>query len=199
MREEARDFRLISTALSPESRVRTRAEEQEKLSQGSIQTIHQQLYLQPRPAAHRAGAADLRAAVAGRIGRAPQGQGARAPTRRTSSRGAISRGRRRAGRDPEGAAAVRARIAAAVAAALLRRARDGGGHSSACPSSRGARRAASWWAIAPPCASSSRAEIDAAGERRGSRSCASCSRSACSRPSSARSTSTSASTARRPS
>ena len=44
MREEARDFRLISTALSPESRVRTRAEEQEKLSQGSIQTIHQQLY-----------------------------------------------------------------------------------------------------------------------------------------------------------
>jgi len=44
MREEARDFRLISTALSPESRVRTRAEEQEKLSQGSIQTIHEQLY-----------------------------------------------------------------------------------------------------------------------------------------------------------
>ena len=44
MREEARDFRLISTALSPESRVRTRAEEEEKLSQGSIQTIHQQLF-----------------------------------------------------------------------------------------------------------------------------------------------------------
>ncbi|HEY6475234.1 MAG TPA: sensor domain-containing diguanylate cyclase [Polyangia bacterium] len=44
MREEARDFRLIATALSSESRVRTRAEEQEKLSQGSIQTIHQQLY-----------------------------------------------------------------------------------------------------------------------------------------------------------
>jgi two-component system cell cycle response regulator len=44
MREEARDFRLISTALSAESRVRSRAEEQEKLSQGSIQTIHQQLY-----------------------------------------------------------------------------------------------------------------------------------------------------------
>jgi diguanylate cyclase (GGDEF)-like protein len=44
MREEARDFRLISTALSVESRVRSRAEEQEKLSQGSIQTIHQQLY-----------------------------------------------------------------------------------------------------------------------------------------------------------
>ena len=44
MREEARDFRLISTALSHESRVRSRAEEQEKLSAGSIQTIHQQLY-----------------------------------------------------------------------------------------------------------------------------------------------------------
>jgi two-component system cell cycle response regulator len=44
MREEAREFRLISTALSSESRVRTREEEQEKLSQGSIQTIHQQLY-----------------------------------------------------------------------------------------------------------------------------------------------------------
>jgi diguanylate cyclase (GGDEF)-like protein len=44
MREEAREFRLISTALSAESRVRSRDEEQEKLSQGSIQTIHQQLY-----------------------------------------------------------------------------------------------------------------------------------------------------------
>jgi diguanylate cyclase (GGDEF)-like protein len=44
MREEARDFRLISTALPSESRVRTRAEEEEKLSQGSIETIHQQLY-----------------------------------------------------------------------------------------------------------------------------------------------------------
>ena len=44
MREEAREFRLISTALSSESRVRSRDEEQEKLSQGSIQTIHQQLY-----------------------------------------------------------------------------------------------------------------------------------------------------------
>jgi diguanylate cyclase (GGDEF)-like protein len=44
MRQEAADFRLISTALSPESRVRTRAEEEQKLSQGSIQTIHQQLF-----------------------------------------------------------------------------------------------------------------------------------------------------------
>jgi two-component system cell cycle response regulator len=44
MRQEARDFRLISTALSAESRVRTRAEEEQKLSQGSIQTIHQQLF-----------------------------------------------------------------------------------------------------------------------------------------------------------
>jgi two-component system, cell cycle response regulator len=44
MRQEARDFRLISTALSTDSRVRTRAEEEQKLSQGSIQTIHQQLF-----------------------------------------------------------------------------------------------------------------------------------------------------------
>ena len=44
MRQEARDFRLISTALSSDSRVRTRAEEEEKISQGSIETIHQQLF-----------------------------------------------------------------------------------------------------------------------------------------------------------
>jgi diguanylate cyclase (GGDEF)-like protein len=43
MREEARDFRLISSVLSSEHRVRTRAEEEEKLSQGSIETIHEQL------------------------------------------------------------------------------------------------------------------------------------------------------------
>jgi diguanylate cyclase (GGDEF)-like protein len=43
MREEARDFRLISPGLGAESRLRTRAEEEEKLSQGSIETIHQQL------------------------------------------------------------------------------------------------------------------------------------------------------------
>jgi two-component system cell cycle response regulator len=44
MREEARDFRLISTALPSDSKVRTRAQEEEKLSQGSIETIHQQLF-----------------------------------------------------------------------------------------------------------------------------------------------------------
>ncbi len=43
MREEARDFRLISTALGRESQVRTRDEEEIKLSQGSVETIHQQL------------------------------------------------------------------------------------------------------------------------------------------------------------
>jgi two-component system cell cycle response regulator len=46
MREEAREFRLVSNAQSSsssESRVRTRDEEEEKLSQGSIETIHQQL------------------------------------------------------------------------------------------------------------------------------------------------------------
>lgn len=44
MREEAREFRLISTALSQESRVRSRAEEEEKISHGSVETIHQQLF-----------------------------------------------------------------------------------------------------------------------------------------------------------
>ncbi len=44
MREEARDFRLIPPASPGDSRVRTRAEEEEKLSQGSIETIHQQLF-----------------------------------------------------------------------------------------------------------------------------------------------------------
>jgi two-component system cell cycle response regulator len=43
MREEARDFRLISSALSCEQSVRTRAQEEEKLSQGSIETIREQL------------------------------------------------------------------------------------------------------------------------------------------------------------
>ena len=44
MREEARDFRLIPGASPSDSRVRSRAEEEEKLSQGSIETIHQQLF-----------------------------------------------------------------------------------------------------------------------------------------------------------
>jgi two-component system, cell cycle response regulator len=44
MREEAREFRLISTALSADSRVRSRAEEEQKISQGSVETIHQQLF-----------------------------------------------------------------------------------------------------------------------------------------------------------
>jgi diguanylate cyclase (GGDEF)-like protein len=44
MREEAREFRLIATALSPDKSVRTRAEEEQKISQGSVETIHQQLF-----------------------------------------------------------------------------------------------------------------------------------------------------------
>ncbi len=43
MREEAREFRLIATALGGDSRVRSREQEEEKLSQGSVETIHQQL------------------------------------------------------------------------------------------------------------------------------------------------------------
>jgi two-component system, cell cycle response regulator len=44
MREEAREFRLIATALSPDKSVRSRAEEERKISQGSVETIHQQLF-----------------------------------------------------------------------------------------------------------------------------------------------------------
>jgi two-component system cell cycle response regulator len=44
MHEEAREFRLITTALSPEQRVRSREEEETKISQGSVETIRQQLF-----------------------------------------------------------------------------------------------------------------------------------------------------------
>ena len=44
MHEEAREFRLITTALSSERRVRTREEEETKISQGSVETIRQQLF-----------------------------------------------------------------------------------------------------------------------------------------------------------
>jgi diguanylate cyclase (GGDEF)-like protein len=44
MRDAARDFRLISSALGAESRVRSRAEEEEKLAQGAVETIHQSLF-----------------------------------------------------------------------------------------------------------------------------------------------------------
>jgi two-component system cell cycle response regulator len=44
MREEAREFRLIATALSPDKSGRSRAEEERKISQGSVETIHQQLF-----------------------------------------------------------------------------------------------------------------------------------------------------------
>jgi len=44
MRQEAREFRLISTALSPDSPVRSRDEEVRKIAQGSVETIHEQLF-----------------------------------------------------------------------------------------------------------------------------------------------------------
>ncbi len=45
MREEARDFRLISTALGQGSRpVRSREDEETKLYQGAVETIHQSLF-----------------------------------------------------------------------------------------------------------------------------------------------------------
>ena len=66
MREEARDFRLISTALSRrEPRAHPRGGAGEAVA-GSIQTIHQQLYHNLDLLRAVAGAADVRAAVAGR-------------------------------------------------------------------------------------------------------------------------------------
>jgi len=44
LHEEARDFRVISTSLSAESRTRNRKEEEEKLNQGAVENIHQGLY-----------------------------------------------------------------------------------------------------------------------------------------------------------
>jgi two-component system cell cycle response regulator len=44
MHQEAREFRLIATALSPDTRVRTRDEEIQKIAQGSVETIHEQLF-----------------------------------------------------------------------------------------------------------------------------------------------------------
>ena len=44
LREEARDFRVITSGLSPERRTRSRAEEEEKLYQGAVENIHQGLY-----------------------------------------------------------------------------------------------------------------------------------------------------------
>jgi diguanylate cyclase (GGDEF)-like protein len=44
MRDEARDFRLIGSSLGAESRTRRRDEEEEKLAQGAVDTIHQSLY-----------------------------------------------------------------------------------------------------------------------------------------------------------
>ena len=43
-REEARDFRLISSQLGADSRTRSRPEEERKLAQGAVETIHDALY-----------------------------------------------------------------------------------------------------------------------------------------------------------
>ena len=53
MREEARDFRLISTALGQGSRpVRSREDEETKLYQGAVETIHQSLFYTLEPVSY---------------------------------------------------------------------------------------------------------------------------------------------------
>jgi len=44
MHQEAKEFRLIATALSPDNKVRSRDEEVRKIAQGSVETIHEQLF-----------------------------------------------------------------------------------------------------------------------------------------------------------
>jgi len=44
LREDARDFRLVGSALSAEGRARSRADDVDKLTQGSVETIHDSLY-----------------------------------------------------------------------------------------------------------------------------------------------------------
>ena len=143
MREEARDFRLISTALSAESRVRTRDEEQEKLSQGSIQTIHQQLYYN----------LDLLRTALGLQTCAllwldESGERLKVKELGTDSphvvEGAISRGRRRAGRDPEGAARRSRWSRRGCRCCRITRAGDGR-RVPRRPGRRGARRRAASW------------------------------------------------------
>ena len=192
MREEARDFRLISTALSPESRVRTRAEEQEKLSQGSIQTIHQQLYYN----------LDLLRAALGLQTCAllwldEAGERLKVKELCTDSthvvEGAIAAGGGVLGAILKELRPFTLEVAAAVAAAVLR-GPGGGGRVPGRAGRRGAHGARH-----PGRRSRRRAQVRAGRRRAGRpapprRWCASCSPSACSRRSSARSTSTSAST-----
>ena len=147
MRQEARDFRLISTALSSDSRVRTRAEEQEKLSQGSIETIHQQLYY--NLALLRSA---LRLQTCALLWLDETGERLKVKELCTDSPH-IAEGAIAAGGGVLGAILKELRPfvlggAAAVAAALLRRAGRRSARSWACRSSRGARRAACWSATA---------------------------------------------------
>ncbi|MEX1364031.1 MAG: sensor domain-containing diguanylate cyclase [Nannocystaceae bacterium] len=44
MRQEARDFRLISAALPPESRVRSREQEQLRMAHAAVESIHEQVF-----------------------------------------------------------------------------------------------------------------------------------------------------------
>ena len=171
MREEARDFRLISTALSAESRVRTRDEEQEKLSQGSIETIHQQLYYTLDLLR-----TSLRLQTCALLWLDESGERLKVKELCTDSphivEGADPGRRRRARRDPQGAAAVRAGGAAARRCCRTTPGRPRWRRSSACRWSRGARRAASWSPIAPIGERLRRRRADAAGQRRRSRWCA---------------------------
>ena len=193
MREEARDFRLISPGLTAASRLRTRAEEEEKLSQGSIETIRQQLFHTIELLRHSLG---LKTCAL--LWLDSSGEKLKLKELSTSAHNLA-----------EGALSARAGVFAAVlkegrpcvlespqAGRFCPTTRDPRTFrpSWGCPSSRARPCAACWSAIAPPDPPSGAARSSSSPLQR-RRSCASCSPSACSRPWSARSTSTSVSTA----
>jgi two-component system cell cycle response regulator len=192
MREEARDFRLISPGLGAESRLRTRAEEEEKLSQGSIETIHQQLFHTIELLRHVARPQDLRALWLDSSGEKLKLKEL-ATSAQNLAEGALSA--RAACSPPCSRKAGRACLESPKPALLPYY--QGPEEVSAfvgVPIFEGKTLRGLLVGDRATGPAFTRPRSSCFGRRR-RRSCASCSRSGCSRPSSARSTSTSASTA----
>ena len=143
MREEARDFRLISSALSPEiRRARSREERREAPRSGVVQTIHQQLFYTLELLKNVARAAHLRPALARRH-RASGSRSRSCVTDSTaSSRGAIPADAGVLGTVVKKPPPREPRGPQARPPALLRRARRRCRRSWACRSSRTATCAA---------------------------------------------------------
>ena len=76
LREEARDFRLISSSLAADPKARSRESDEERLAVGAVRDHPRHHLLHPRSAQEVARPAHLRPALARRGRRAPQDQGA---------------------------------------------------------------------------------------------------------------------------